>query len=377
LLQGRGLTDAAEADAGNGVRDIDALLSRLGLGPLGSLAGAVSLAGRNENWAAVTSLGNEVVVKRFGGTPGEAAGRMRRSLAFEHTVGQVAHESFATPRCLGSDAAGRLIVFEHIDGARSGADLLLSSSFDDDLAHEVGLAIGELHAVPAGTGRAANGSAASAERTVPPLPSADLLEDGLPVAVYASCSAAELAAWSLMQHDRALAGAVRQLLDLQARAAATPAHCDLRLEQLFVAAGRLYLCDWEEFRLADPARDVGSFAGEWLHQAALTMTAEHGGEDTDTLSHDEIVRRITAAIERMRPRIATFWAGYRGARPAADADLAVRAAAFAGWHMFDRMLAIARRSARLRAVDRAAAGIGRAILLAPGDFAATLGLDPT
>jgi hypothetical protein len=355
------------------VRDIDALLSRLGLGSLGSFDGATALAGRNETWAAITSLGNPVIVKRFGGTPGEAASRMQRSLAFEHTVGQAAHESFATPRCLGSDAAAFLIAFEYVKGARSGADLVLSSEFDDDLAHQVGLAIGELHTIPASPGPAADGAAA--ERTVPALPSAELLEDGLPAAVYASCSAAELQAWSLLQHDRALAKAIRQLLALQAVAAVQPAHCDLRLEQLFVAAGSLYLCDWEEFRIADPARDVGSFAGEWLHQAVLSVTADHGSADTETLSHAEIVRRIAAAIERLRPRISAFWAGYRGARPAADADLAVRAAAFAGWHMFDRMLAIARRSARLRAVDRAAAGIGRAILLTPGDFATTLGLD--
>ncbi len=261
------------------------------------------------------------------------------------------------------------MAFEFVDGARSGADLLLTAEWDDDLAHHAGLAIGELHAMGAHAG--SDSPWAAADRTTPLMPSAELMA-GLPVRVYAACSAAELQAWSLLQHDPVLAEAVQRLLRPQDQAALTPAHCDFRLEQLFVAAGRLYLCDWEEFRIADPARDVGSFAGEWLHYAVMTMTASEA--DAESLSHGEIVRQIADSIERLRPRITAFWAGYCSARPVADRDLAIRAAAFAGWHMFDRMLAIARRSARLRALDRAAAGIGRTILLAPASFAETLGL---
>jgi hypothetical protein len=369
LRQGRGLTVAAEADAGNGAAEIDALLSRLRLGSFCPLDEAVSLPGRNQTWAGITSLGNHVVVKRFRGSVGSARGRLRRSLAFEATVGTAAPRRFATPRCAGWDEDAGLMAFEFIEGARSGTDLLLAAEWDDDLARRAGLAIGELHAIH--THSRPDGPWAACDRTAPALPSAELIE-GLPVPVYAACSAAELQAWSLLQHDSALARAVGQLLRLQDQADVTPAHCDFRLEQLFVAAGGLYLCDWEEFRFADPARDVGSFAGEWLHYAVTTMTASDA--DAETLSHAEIVRRIADSIERLRPRIAGFWSGYRCARPTAGRDLAVRAAAFAGWHMFDRMLAIARRSARLRAVDRAAAGIGRTILLSPASFAETLGL---
>jgi aminoglycoside phosphotransferase (APT) family kinase protein len=306
------------------------------------------------------------MVKRFRGSPGEAERRMRRSLAFESVVAGAAPAGFATPRCVGWDEDAGLVAFEYVEGARSGADLMLSADFDDDLAHQVGQAIAELHELAPG------GCLAAADRTIPAMPSADLL-DGLPLEVFAACSAAELQAWSLMQHDGELVEAVRQLLDQQAQAAPAPAHCDFRLEQLFVAAGRLYICDWEEFRIADPARDIGSFAGEWLHRAVLTKSGAEG--EADTLSHAEIVRRMAASIDQLRPRIAAFWAGYRSTRPAIGQDLAVRAAAFSGWHMFDRMLAIASRTARLRAIDRAAAGIGRTILLSPADFAGTLGLE--
>jgi hypothetical protein len=311
-----------------------------------------------------------VVVKQFRGAPGDAGRRFRRSLAFEHTIGRATPEWFATPRCIGWDEQARVLAFEYVEAAKSGVDLVLSSEFDDDLAYQVGLAIGELHTMPADAGPGPSGPLP--DRTAPRMPSAELLE-GLPIGVYASCSAAELQAWSLMQHDGPLAEAIRLLLTQQGQAPMTPAHCDLRLEQVFRGADGLYLCDWEEFRIADPARDVGSFAGEWLHHAITTMMADAG--DAGGLSHAEIIERITAGIERQRPHVVAFWAGYRRARPAADPDLAIRATGFAGWHMFDRMLAVARRFARLRAIDRAAAGIGRTILLSPAAYAGTLGLE--
>jgi len=367
--QGRGLTVTAEADAGRGTQGIDALLSRLRLGAFCSLDEAKSLAGRNQTWAGTTSLGNRVVVKRFRGSASDASSRLRRSLAFEQTVGAAAPRWFSTPTCAGFDERAGLMVFEYLDGAQSGADLLLAGQWDDELAHRVGLAIGELHDTRERGGPDA--AWAAADRTAPALPSAQLLA-GLPMGVYAACSAAELQAWSLLQRDPELTEAIRRLLGRQDQAEVTPAHCDFRLEQLFVASKRLYLCDWEEFRVADPARDVGSFAGEWLHYAVTSVAASDA--DAQTLSHAEIAALIGEGIERVRPRIAAFWTGYRTARPAADASLATRAAAFAGWHMFDRMLAIARRTVRLRAVDRAAAGIGRTILLSPDSFPQTLGL---
>jgi hypothetical protein len=352
------------------VLEIDALLSRLRLGSFGSLDKAASLPGRNHTYAGTTSLGHHIVVKHFRGSAADAGPRVRRSVTFERAVGMATPPHwFTTPRCVGWDENAGLMAFELVAGARSGADLLAAGEWNDELARQAGSAIGELHAMrPSG---APDSPWATADRVVPPLPSAELIE-GLPVPVYAACSAAELQAWSLLQHDQALASAITELLRLESEAAVTPAHCDFRLEQMFVAEGRLYLCDWEEFRLADPARDVGSFAGEWLHYAVTTMAASDA--DAEVLSRGEIIRRIADCIEQLRPRIAAFWAGYRSANPSVGQDLAIRATAFAGWHMFDRMFAVARRSARLRAVDRAAAGIGRTILLSPATSVQTLGL---
>ncbi len=62
------------------------------------------------------------------------------------------------------------------------------------------------------------------------------------------------------------------------------------------------------------------------------------------------------------------------ARPADDAGLPERAAAYAGWHLYDRLIATAESHATLNPVARAAAGIGRTVLLDPAGAARTLGL---
>lgn len=296
---------------------------------------------------------------------------MRRSLAFEHMAATAWRARAApqgpgwdAPRCLGWDLDAGLLAFDFLPDARSGADLAAADEFGEDLAEHAGLAIGALHGL--------TGVGAGAPTDPPVLPSAELL-DGLPLAVFAACSAAELDVWRLMQQDRPLVAAIDGLLGRQAAVPHVPAHCDLRLEQFLLAKDTLHVCDWEEFRLADPARDVGSFAGEWLHRAVIGM-ADQGRRLGETASHAEIVSQIAAGIDRVRPLTAAFWSGYRMARPDTDAGLAGRAAAFAGWHLFDRMLAAARRAPRLSGLDRAAAGIGRMILLSPAEFTGTLGL---
>lgn len=352
--------------------DASALLSRLGLGTLRRQDEPRTFAGRNRTWAGTTDLGRAVLVKKFNGTPAEAGPRLRRSVCFEQLVSSSPAENLVTPRCLGWDEGAGLMAYELLDPARSGADLVLDGDFGDDLAHRAGLAIGELHMLPAQLEYPAERP--EIDRSAPALPSTALLA-GLSPGVFAASSAAELRAWRLMQHDGPLTAAIGRLLAAQDPAWFRPAHCDLRIEQFFAAGGTLYLCDWEEFRLADPARDVGSFAGEWLHQAVMTMAGDDG-EQAETWSDAEIGRRIADNMRRLGSRISAFWTGYLLARPDLDDDpgLPVRAAAFAGWHLFDRMLAIARHAPRLRAIDRAAAGIGRTMLLTPADAALTIGL---
>ncbi|NBE94816.1 hypothetical protein FE391_13480 [Nonomuraea sp. KC401] len=74
--------------------------------------------------------------------------------------------------------------------------------------------------------------------------------------------------------------------------------------------------------------------------------------------------------------IAQFWRCYRDSVAGPDEGLAERATAYAGRHLLDRLPATAGTQTRLRAIDLAAAGIGRTALLNPGKFTGTLGLGP-
>ncbi|WP_259446126.1 hypothetical protein [Streptomyces geysiriensis] len=130
---------------------------------------------------------------------------------------------------------------------------------------------------------------------------------------------------------------------------------------------------------------MGAFAGEWLFHATYSVFAPTeagpGRPEESTagfgLTHEEIVARGSASLRRHLPRIAAFWQGYLECRPQAlalDAGLSERAAAYAGWHMYDRLIATAESHATLNPVARAAAGIGRTVLLGPSAAARTLGL---
>jgi hypothetical protein len=346
------------------VPEVDAVLARLGLGCLPGTAELSAFPGRNDNWAGRTDLGYHVFVKRIGGSPAEAHRRFHRSVAFERQVAR--RFAGVAPRSLGWDEPARLLVSELIGNAASGAELAADGQFGLDLAARAGHVFGTLHRLPA-AGMESGGR--------PALPSEAMLQ-GLPWPAFCACSAGELKALRLMQDDEVLAGAVGELLGREAHAPQVPTHCDLRLDQFLLAEEQLYVTDWEEFRLADAARDVGSFAGEWLFRAVTGWAESAAAQATaQPLSSQEITRRCADGIEQARPTIAAFWSGYCAARPHYDHDLAGRAAAFAGWHMFDRLLAAARQSARLSALHRAAAGIGRAIMCAPAESARTIGLD--
>ncbi|MFF7726001.1 class V lanthionine synthetase subunit LxmK [Streptomyces sp. NPDC008001] len=367
--------------------EVNALLERLGLGRLGR-EGLASFGGRNDNWAGRTTGGRQVFVKTVARSAEGGSPQLDRALAFEHLARLLpAGSPLRTPAHLGSDRTAAVGVYELLPGARSGSELALDDEFDDDLCREAGRAIGALHALPAGdtTGNAEgsgfgeDGPAIDTEEA--PLPPMPWLE-ALPWSTVQERSMGQIAAWRLVQDDAQVIAALHALRAAERAAPHTPVHCDLRFDQFLRHDGKLYLCDWEEFRLADPARDVGAFAGEWLFHATYAVFAPGAGEDAPAagfgLDHAEIIERGAASLRRHTPRIAAFWQGYldqlalEGRTP--GPGLAERAAGFAGWHMFDRLLATAELHATLNPVARAAAGIGRTLLLNPSGSVTTIGL---
>ncbi|MBT2446170.1 class IV lanthionine synthetase subunit LxmK [Streptomyces sp. ISL-43] len=348
----------------DGVPEVDSLLARLGVGIL-DRATVQANPGRNDNWSGKTADGTDVFVKRINGPDREA--RLERTTAFCAAAG----DRVATPRLLGSDPENGLLVFARLLESRSGAELAADDAFDEVLAEQAAVAVAAVHGLdPAGFDTAPH-----------PLPPTGNL-DAVPYAFFTGATAAELATWRLMHGDPQLAEALRRLrrADDESVPSRCPIHGDMRLDQFLLAGGRLYLTDFEEARIGDPARDLGAFAGEWLFQAALRIpvTLAESSPIGHTPTHEEIIATGVGEIEQRSPIVRRFYAAYLEHAPRSvrdDGELSARAAAYAGWHMMDRMLATASSSTRLSPVSKAAAGIGRTVLLSPAEFTSSLGLE--
>ncbi|WP_432104442.1 class V lanthionine synthetase subunit LxmK [Streptomyces sp. bgisy091] len=346
------------------VPQVDALLAQIGVGSFDRNTVTTSL-GRNDNWSGKTHEGTGVFVKRFNGP--DRGIRMSRTKAFCSAAG----ESVTTPQLLGSDEENGLMVFARLSDGRSGAELVADDAFDEALCEEAGKALAAVHGLePGGFDTAPH-----------PLPPTDNLQ-AVPFSFYTGATAAELATWRLLHGDPELADAVRRLRqgDDESLPSRCPIHGDMRLDQFLLAEGELHLTDFEEARIGDPARDIGAFAGEWLFQAArnIPVTLAESSPVGHVPTHEEIIATGVGEIERRSPLVRRFYAAYLEHAPASvrqDEELATRAAAYAGWHMLDRMLASASSSTRLSPVSKAAAGIGRTVLLNPAEFTTSLGLE--
>ncbi|WP_432924910.1 class V lanthionine synthetase subunit LxmK [Microbispora sp. CA-135349] len=345
------------------VPDVTEFLTRLDLGVFRE-DDVSTFFGRNDSWAGVTSLGIPVFVKRVGGAPEDVVRRIARIRAMGELLG--AHPVVRGPRFLGADERSGLVAFLLLEQARNGADLG-AEEFTRELAHEAGVQVGTLHTLPAP-------AAVAADTSTPPLPPVPNLT-AIPLESYVLASGAELEAWRIVHNDAELVEAIKHLSEWERESPRALVHGDLRLDQFLYHEGRLHLVDWEEARLADPARDVGAFVGEWLFRGVLGMAS---GEDIvrGPVDDRDVIAGGARRFEQLRPFIEAFWQGYSLARPQARADLELpaRAAAFAGWHMFDRLFAAGFQRARLTPLERAAAGVGRKALLSPAAFTTTLGL---
>ena len=324
--------------------------------------------GRNNIWVGPTNTGESVFVKRLLGDRPDVAKRVRRSLDMQRVLADHPEGADAAPALIGHDVDNGILVFENLEEAQPAGDLMVEDRFDTELAMRCGRLVGQLHETE---------PTPELDESRPLFPSEELLV-GVPVTMFDRLGNTELEAWRLLQPDPELHEGVLRLLAAEDVAPKTPTHCDLRVDQFLLVGERLLITDWEEFRLADPARDVGGFAGEWLYRAILDIVTSRG--DAEFLDIDftqEVV--LTRGVEkflRLRPLVETFWQGYLEVRGEVDPEIAERATAYAGWHMIDRLIAAAAQRPRLLGIERAAAGIGRTALLAPERFVKTLGLGP-
>jgi hypothetical protein len=344
--------------------DVTEFLDGLGLGALTDDQTS-SFPGRNEIWAGVTTTGTPVFVKRVEGEAPDVRRRLDRMAEMDRVLRD--HSIVRTPRLFAIDHDHRLAAFELLEDAVTAAELVAVSGLSDDVAHEAGVMVGALH-------RSSWPAALADDTSDPPMPPSRGL-DAIPLESYLAFTAAELEVWRILHNDRELADAIRTIRDREQRCVRTVVHGDLRLDQLLRHRGRLYLTDWEECRIADPARDVGAFVGECIYRAVLGMTSpKHAGDGEVT--EDQLLGNGVREFELLVPLIEAFWDGYLQARPEAadDEDLTVRAVAFAGWHMFERAWASGHHRPRLSPLERAAAGVGRTAVIKPAALTAAVGL---
>lgn len=347
---------------------VEALLVRQGWGPFVPEL-LTSPPGRNATWTGLTASGAALFVKLLLGVAEDIPLRMARVLSFQ----RFADAAFPRggqpgPRLVAHDLEAGVVVFELVPDARGGAELMVDEAFTESAAHLVGRRLAAVHGAPV---------AADAGIDTLPIffPTSTVLR-AVPSRMFETLSFGEIQAWSLLQRDPALIEAVERLEAAERDAPAVPTHCDLRMDQLLFADDTVLVTDWEEFRLSDAARDVGAFAGEWLYRSILDIVTTRGGQVpvVSELSHEEVLRRGVANLERLTPCVRSFWRGYREVRPELDPTFVDRATAFAGWHTIDRLLAGGTRRSRLSGIERAAAGIGRSALVSPSRFSSVIGL---
>ncbi len=340
---------------------VDELLTRHELGPLVPET-VQTRPGRNPLWIGTTTSGTRVFVKSLAGDREDVARRIAQTLAFETSA---AADAVAHPHLLGADEERGVVAYSYLEG-ETGVEMMVEETFGLDDADAVGAMIARLH-----------GS------TVPELRPAEhparrflRLTEAIPLPLFEQLTAAQLHAWRLMQQDAPLLDALR------AHLAATPStqsalHGDLRVDQLLRSDGQWHLTDWEEFGAGDAAHDVGSFIGEWLNRSILDVTTTRGDAmfvDITTITHELMMQRTAEKILRLQPIVQSFWSGYLAAGGNADAAFRDRVVAECGWHLIDRMLASAAEAPRLGAIQRAAAGLGRTMILQPASFADAIGL---
>lgn len=341
-----------------------------------SLPGARSatrLQGRNENYLVPTSAG-PLVIKRLTGP----ARRERYARSIGHASLVPTMPTVATPELVHASETHCALVFRELPESVSGNQLLVDERFTPALCADVGQTLARLH-------RTDCVQVPALPDPTPSLPSAAALS-ALPLEAVHRFTAGEVEAWRLIHADATL---IEHLTDLGEQTAAAPRTCthgDFRIDQVLVSGDRAHVVDWEEFGPGDPAFDTGSWLGEWVYRAALDIPTARGdgigtGEEHGVLAHrsltaPEIIRRGVAKLDALSPQIVAFWDAYRQEREVTPDELG-RVLGFAGWHLVERLLALAQVKAVLPGVARAAAGIGRRLLTDPPAAAQALGLNPS
>ncbi|RDI43468.1 phosphotransferase [Nocardia mexicana] len=255
-----------------------------------------------------------------------------------------------------------------------------------DMANKRGLTSRHAQAVGRAVARLHSESAAGEpnDQGVPRCVPVDLVL-GLDAERWASASRAELEVWSLLHGDRPLCRSLLEFAAGERQLEPVPLHGDLRLENIHLTGEGDVVTELHSSGSGDPARDLGRFLGDIVYWALLSIIKDVDGTFSMDVDFDDrdIIERGFLQLQDRSEVMVEFWSSYIDnlTLPAARLDLhgwtngvAVRTVSWAGWHMFERMLAENTYRNRLLSIYRCIAGISRGLLLSPRDYRDTLGL---
>lgn len=319
--------------------------------------------GRNSTWIITLTTEEKIFAKEL---KAEASGPMafKRSTDFAAFASTQPDHAPASPSLLASDPDSALLLFEYCSGT-SLAQLLVEERIPENFSEIVGRSLALLH----------TGDPSGLEPVHHPSPPVEMLSLGVPQTRYIDFTLAEIKLWSELQKDQELVEAAAQLRADEITHQQAPVHADLRLDQFHYHNDELQLLDWEEFGLGDPARDLGTLAGEWIYRAVLDTVTTRANASAPPMhfSEETATERIAERMATLLPNIEHMWRAYTRTIGTTDTELRHRATAHLGWHLIDRTISRAQSVSRLPGIERAAAGIGRKALLAPTRYADALG----
>lgn len=323
--------------------------------------------GRNETYTATLPDGEKAFVKRLRGVEVDVRARLARSVSFHH-ASEVSGSPVSTASLLGFSKSQAIIVHEWIKGAE-GLDERADEGFiDEEKAHLCGTLLGRLHAwnIPDET---------ALDTSLLATPSAERFNI-LPADIYTNSSGAEIQFFTMLQRDMDLLDSLKKLRRSESRIKGNPVHGDVRLDQFLLTREELFLIDWEECRIGDPARDVGAFIGDMVFRTLLKVFTDEGLQKSADEGADlrgEILEVGAAGIESGADLLGAFLDAYHSTHDVRDEDFQDRVVSWSGWHLLDRVIANAQRSHHLPATMKGTAGIGRAALLMPSRHASSFG----
>lgn len=325
-----------------------------------------SQVGRNRSAVITLTDDSKLHLKQIKGEGSDQ--RFARSLSFE----QFSHNlplSFGTPRILAHSSAQRCILFEHVNHDTKLSDLVSKSRVAPHRIVSVAEALVNLHSMKIDD----TDSLDSSLPTFPPVNAKALSYD-----YFENATFGELALWRIIQADLGLQTVIQDLVESPFHA--VPIHGDFRPDQVLLLDAKPTFIDFEDFRIGDRARDIGSFLGELFYHGIREMVVSATVSKNGELTHETVVENGVRLLEEIRPTLNDFWRAYvnswhMGPPNGADVKaLAVRVCGYMGWHLFDRSLVTSSVMGRLSANDRALSGIGRNIIVNREQFVGELGL---